>query len=225
MKKTAFLLLYLFVALTCGAQSRRPNFSSKSHPTMFIEGIQKVLKMTVVNVSIKNELSEGAWFCADKNIVLNDPLTGKSYPLTRAENIPVCPQQHHFTRKGEILKFKLYFPELPAGTKYVDLIEKCEQACFYVKGIILSEGFNAQVEMAYLLYSKGKGQESAEAFSELIQSHQDYPYGIFYFQTIKIWHELKNKEKAKSWIKQFKNKGCLDQAMFMEMIRENRYGD
>jgi len=222
-KKAILVVLALFGAWSLNAQLIKPNFGIKSHPTLVVEKIERILKMTIVDLSIRCEVEQGGWFCADKNIVLQDPLSKKEYQMVKSENIPVCPQQHQFKRKGEMLRFKLYFAEIPSSVKYLDLIEKCSDACFYVKGIVLSSGFNAEIEMAYLLYSKGKLADAAEAFQQMVNLHADYPYGLFHFQTIKTLYELKDKPKLAVSLARFKQTNLLDKSFYQDLIEKSKY--
>lgn len=44
-------------------------------------------------------------------------------PLLHAINIPVAPKKHYFKNKGDVLRFTLYFPAIPANWKTFSLIE------------------------------------------------------------------------------------------------------
>jgi hypothetical protein len=201
----------------------QPNYGSKSHPTLNIVKIEMNQSGTIMSLSVTNEVAGGGWFCADKNIYIKDLKTKKNYKLVKAENIPVCPESHQFNKVGEVLNFTLQFPALDKYSKYIDLIEGCNNACFSFNGIILDKTINEQVEIAYDLYSKKKPELSAETFSKIITTYPDYPYGIYYFTVIKIYSEMNQWDKVKEWYHKLSESNVLDKAYYFEIIKKNKY--
>ena len=53
---------------------------------------------------------------------------GQKLKITKAENIPYAPAQHHFETTVDYLFFSLYFPPLPQGTDTIDMIEADDSA-------------------------------------------------------------------------------------------------
>jgi hypothetical protein len=200
-----------------------PNVGVKSHPTLTIEKIEYKPDAINILLSVKNESEQGGWFCADKNIYMQDLLTHKKYKLIKSENIPVCPESHQFKKAGEVLKFTLYFPPLEQDVKYIDLIEDCNNACFFFKGVILDKSFNEKIEFAYQLYAHNKSEQSVEAFSKIITEYPDFPYGIFYFNLIKIYSELNQWEKVKEWYLKLSDSNVLDKIYYQDLIKKMKY--
>jgi len=65
----------------------------------------------------------GGWVCADKNFIIQDVKTNKSYKLIKANNIPICPEHYNFQGKGQILEFSLYFEPIHNSANIIDVIE------------------------------------------------------------------------------------------------------
>ena len=47
----------------------------------------------------------------------------EKYKLLKANNIPICPLQHDFQYRGQLLEFNLVFEALPKTTSNIDIIE------------------------------------------------------------------------------------------------------
>lgn len=51
---------------------------------------------------------------------------GESIKMIHAENVPIAPEKHFFTRAGQVLLFTLFYPSLPSSWSHFDLIEKTD---------------------------------------------------------------------------------------------------
>jgi hypothetical protein len=65
----------------------------------------------------------GGWVRIDQATFIRNQSSNKKYQLIRAENIPIAPDQHHFSTIKDWLYFSLYFQPLPLEDIVVDLIE------------------------------------------------------------------------------------------------------
>lgn len=179
------LLLALLLAPLCNAQPIvRPNFGVKSHETLEIEQIELSAGQTIVYLVVENKVN-GGWFCADRNIYISPDNSPQRLPLIHAEGIPVCPQSHKFKAIGEQLHFSLIFPPLPAGTRTLDMIEDCTQACFSFRGVILSLDANEAIEKSFEYFGTGKMCEAAFELRRAKSLLPGYRYGLIDFHLIK----------------------------------------
>jgi hypothetical protein len=222
MKK--LLSIFLLLSGTClfGQTLSHPNIGTKSHPTLNIDKIELTANLTILHLSIKNELEAGGWFCADKNIVLKNSTGTEVYSLVKSENIPVCPKSHQFKKKGEILRFTLYFPVIGKNVQYLDLVEQCNDACFSIKGIILDQNKNLEIENAFRLYNSGKTEKSGEIFGKIATDLKKYPYGIYYFNAIKAYSEAQKKILAKFWFDKLSQSDISDKNYYIDLIVKNK---
>jgi hypothetical protein len=196
-----------------------PNHGVKSHPTLTINSIDRTPDITVISLSIENQSLQGGWFCADKKIFLKNSIGNEKYPLIKSENIPVCPETHKFTSKGEILSFTLYFPAISTRIKYLDLIEDCSDACFYFKGIILDPQFNQLINSGYSFYSRRNTAAALNSFVAAVNSYPDYNFGFLCFNIIKIYQEIKNESEKNRWIGILKSSKFEDKDFYLNNLK------
>jgi len=199
-KTSTLLKIYLLVSIlnvSFVAQAQtilQPNFGQKTHETLDIESIETTNQYTIISLSIVNKINGGT-FCADKNIYIKNSSGYEMYQIIKSEGIPQCPKAHQFKSIDEKLSFKLYFPKISEKIMYLDLIENCDNACFSMKGIILSNSLNDNINEAYRLYAVNEKKRAAESLENLIYQTKDYPYAFLYFAAIKIWQELGESNK------------------------------
>jgi len=197
-----FALLFTFNSLF-GQNDETFNFAVSTHP-MKVNKIELAANQTKIEISIENQIQSGS-FCADKKIDIQDVLGKSKLRLIKAEGIPVCPSNHQFTYIGEVLTFQLYFPKIKSETKYINIIENCDQYCFSIKGIILDDEMNKEINMGYDFYSKGKIDFALQAFKMAVENNPDYPFGFLYFNIIQIYTEKQDYTSAKAWYAKLKN--------------------
>lgn len=216
MKFYCLLSFFICAFLSINGQIiKNPNYGEKSHPTLEITSIEFNDKETIFTLTIENRIKQG-WFCADKNIIIQ--AIGEEIQLKslKTENIPTCPDNHKFSTVGEKLTFKIFFPIIDKSAKYFNLIEQCDNSCFYFHGIILSENFNLLIEEAYQLYEAGKHGMAAVKFKQIIEKYPEYPYGFLYINLINIYNKLSMPDEADIWQKKLQESDCIDKTTLID---------
>ncbi|MCX6254217.1 MAG: hypothetical protein NTV31_07035 [Bacteroidia bacterium] len=177
--KIAISVLFFFWAGIINIFSQtynQPNVSLRSHETLEISKVEITAQGTVIYLTVENRIAEGN-FCADKNIYLIYP-DGSRLKLTKANNIPVCPETYNFKSIGEKLQFTLDFPPLKTGTKWIDIVEDCTSNCFWFYGVTLDNDLNKKLDEAFSQASKGKPAENIVLFKTLLDSIDSQNLGI-----------------------------------------------
>ncbi len=214
------LAFIITASINYAQQLINPNFALASHP-MKVTKITYTANETIIGLSIENQIDKGS-FCADKNILVQDVLTGKKYRLQKSEGIPVCPSNYQFTYIGEVLNFSLYFPKIGAK-KYVTLVEDCNQYCFSIKGIVLDTDMNQSINLGYDYYAKGKLDFALEAFKMVVNEHPDYPFGIYYLNIIQIYAEKNDFSSATEWYQKIVNSNFQDKNELIDRLKKESY--
>lgn len=197
-----------------------PNIALASHP-MTVASISQTLNETVFELAITNQ-SETGTFCADRNIFVEDILTGEKFHLIRSEGIPVCPANYRFNYVGEVLTFRLYFPKIESK-KFLTLIEDCNQYCFSIKGIVLDAEFNKSINAGYQYYAKGMPNFALQAFKDAINANPDYPFCLYYLNIIQIYAEMNNFKAAKAWYDKIIESDFRDKAAVLDRLKKQPY--
>lgn len=85
-------------------------------------------RQTIVHCSYvsKRKYINGGWINIHPNTYLVH--SADKLQLLHAENIPLAPAIHVFTRVGEPLQFTLIFPAIPKDWKSFSLVEKCNSS-------------------------------------------------------------------------------------------------
>ena len=178
--KHSWLIVSLTVICAGYSQSQsieKPNYALKSHETLEISKVEIGSEATTVFLYVKNKRSEGGNFCADKNIYIVYP-DGSRLKLTKANNIPKCPDTYNFKSVGEKLQFTLEFPPLKPGTKWFDLIEDCNSNCFWFYGVTLDNELNKKLDEAFNLASKGQPADNINLFKSILDDIDNQDLGI-----------------------------------------------
>ena len=205
MKRTILILTFLATcALNTYSQTyNQPNSALKSHETLEITKVEIGHGATTVFLSVENKRSEGGSFCADKKIYIIYP-DGSRLKLTKANNIPVCPETYNFKSVGEKLQFTLEFPSLKPGTKWFDLIEDCTSNCFWFYGVTLDNELNKKLDEAFDLASKGLPADNINLFKNILDGIDNQDLGIeglLYINIINAAIENADKVGAALWYK------------------------
>jgi hypothetical protein len=205
MKRT--LLVFLFFVISVinlfSQIYNQPNAALKSHETLVISKVEIQPGATIVYLSVENKRIEGGNFCADKNIYIIYP-DGSRLKLTKAKNIPVCPDAYNFKSVGEKLQFTLEFPSLKPGIKWFDLIEDCSSNCFWFYGITLDNELNKNLDEAFSLASKGQPADNINLFKNILDTIDSLDLGIeglLYINLINSSVENADKVGAEVWYK------------------------
>jgi len=154
----------------------QPNYGLKSHETLEIKKIETASEATSFYMSIENRIQGGS-FCADKNIFIIYP-DGTKSKLVSSSGIPVCPDIYKFRAPGEKLDFVLVFPPLKAGTKWVDLVEECNENCFSFYGVTLDNELNKWLDDVFDRASNGKPADNIVLFKSVLDSIASQDPGI-----------------------------------------------
>ncbi len=220
-----FLLLIVLKFSNFAQVIEMPNAEVKSHAELTITRIQITSDYTIVHLRSQNMLVKDAWACVDKNTSIRTSDDVKHW-LIRAEDIPICPALHRFDSLGEILEFTLYFPPIDPTKGRIDLVEDCEQSCFFFQGIILDNRLNRDIhayDEAYDLYLKKDFEASRKIFSDIVRDIPDNPthiYSFAYYYLILISHEAGDTDGAAEWFKKLKASGLPDRHAIILRIEE-----
>lgn len=216
---------FFFPVLTVAQQVFiRPNFSQKSHETLFIDRIEITSQYTIITLTVVNKRTEGGWFCADNNIYIKNSNGTQRYQLVKSENIPVCPEAHHFTRVGEELSFVLYFPPIPSDFTYIDIVEDCSNSCFSFNEVILNNELNEKVslfEKGMEYYAHNKPQDALSCFKTITAdiTDPDLPlFGYAYVFIYKIYTENGQMIEAEKYRLMLQNSNIRNKAKFLQDI-------
>jgi hypothetical protein len=199
------IVFHVIITLNLFSQTfLQPNFALKSHETLEISKVEIGSQSTSVYLSVENRISGGN-FCADKSIFLIYP-DGSRLKLTKANFIPVCPDTYNFKSIGEKLDFNLVFPSVRPGTQWIDIIEECDNNCFWFYGITLDNDLNNRLDEAFATASKGKPEDNILIFSNILESIDNQNLGIegsLYINIITSAEDTGNKAEAAIWYKRF----------------------
>jgi hypothetical protein len=205
MKRTILVMLFF---ITCAIEIfsqtyNHPNVALKSHETLEISKVEINSKVTTIFLSVENRRNEGGNFCADKKTYIIYP-NGSKMNLTKANNIPVCPDTYNFKTVGEKLQFSLEFPPLKPGTKWIDVIEDCSSNCFWFYGVTLDNELNIRLDQAFNLASKGQPTDNINLFKNILDDIDSQDLGIeglLYINIINAAVENADKVGAAVWYK------------------------
>ncbi len=226
MKKILIILLLLISIKVSSQTYENPVFYSKSHKTLFIEKIELTPSNTIIYLFIENQKITGeSWFCADKNIYVEDVQSEIKYNLIKSEGIPVCPDSKKFTKKGERLYFKLYFKKLPKESQKINLVENCNNHCFSFKEIVLNNKLSKEIRMfeqAIILQSGGKNKEALQLFLNIEAQENKttsrYAYSLYAIPI--LYYKENNFTQAKAWYNTLKKSTVKDKNDLLEKIKE-----
>ena len=209
MKYILYILIFLFSINITAQDFPFPVSGEFNQEGLKIENISISTGETVVTLSVMNKMEEGAWYCADKNIYIFSKELNKRFYLTGTENIPTCPSKYEFKSKGEVLRFKLKFPSIIGSGIRIDLIEECNNSCFYFKDIILDNKLNSDIhlfDLALNQYENGNISQSVINFEMVlnnIPSNPTHVYGFAYSYLYKIALQRGDSAKAEEWKSEF----------------------
>ncbi|MBN1988786.1 MAG: hypothetical protein JW783_05310 [Bacteroidales bacterium] len=223
------LLLGAFIGKTKAQQTiDKPAVVEQSHKDMLIESITFYPDSTVFIVSIENKLAVGGWFCIDQNTYLEVPKKMARYKVRKQKGAPTCPTSHGFKKIGEVLRFSLVFNAVSPSTRTLNLVESCDKACFYFKGIILDTKLNADIKLyeeGVKLYADDRIDAAIDCFSrivEVIPSNPIHVYGYSYYNLIHIYADKKDSQSAAFWFDQLKKSGLPDKQYFIDAVVRDR---
>ena len=222
----SFLLIPILSGFTPAQIFENPIASKKSHPNLEITKLEITDTETIISLKVTNKISSGGWFCADKNIVIKNTKGSETYDLIKSENIPTCPDQFEFAYTGQILEFTLYFPAISSDIKFIDLIENCNNACFFFNGIILDNDHNEKIrtfEKGFDLYHKNEFEKSIPYFEKVLSGEimvESHIYGLSYYYLIFISNKLGSIEEQEKWYDKLLNSTIPDKQTFINELKK-----
>lgn len=230
MIKHFFTTVFLLATSTLFSQIvvNKPFAAEQSHPELSIDLISFYADSTVVQLTVVNKLDKGGWFCADRDIYLENPLTRQRYSLIGSIGIPTCPNTHNFKRKDDKLSFTLLFPALPFGLRTLNLVENCNKACFSFRGIILNEKLNNDIRtfnQGMEFYTANKIDQAVACFVKVIEEIPSIPthvYGYSYYHLILIHRNKGDELTAKFWLEQLERSSLPDKQYFMDAAQKSK---
>jgi len=223
-------LISIFIAVACISSIKaqitinEPAVAEQTHQDLKITSIGLFSDSTVINLSVENKLAQGGWFCADKDIYIENAKTHKRYNIIKARGIPRCPSAYNFKRIGERLNFTLVFPNIPADTRLLNLVENCDKSCFRFTEIILDEKLNNDIKLyakGVELYAANKTQEAIDCFTKVVEIIPIFPthvYGYSFYNLIRIYHDKGDNVSAKYWFDQLEKSTLPDKQYFINSL-------
>ncbi len=228
MKQIALLITILCCFFYVEAQQiiENPVATDQTHQDLTILRIGLYSDSTVIELSIQNKLAQGGWFCADRNIYIENPKDHKRFNLIKTRGIPTCPSVHTFLRIGEKLNFSLVFPKISAETKLINVIEDCDKSCFRFTEVILDEKLNKDIKLYYQgveLYASNKINDAIDCFIKVVEVIPEFPtyvYGYSYFNLIRIYFNKGDKLTARFWYDKLEKSRLADKDYFINSLKK-----
>lgn len=223
--KNALLLALVagYINAEAGSQVyEQPSYALSSHPTLEVTSIERWSDQTVVHISVQNQSISGS-FCIDPDTYLLNSLGKEEYRLLSMEGIPACPEQYRFNSIGEVLRFTLVFAPVPDEVTYLDLSERCEEACVSVQYILLDEDLNQRINEGFELYRMGRLEASLKVFEDIMsEDFDDYSpvFGTIYLYLMSIHYELGNSRELRDVFDELRESFIVGRDEFIESARE-----
>lgn len=117
-----FTLLITISTSIFGQVYINPQYAKKSNSHIELLKITITDKYTIVEFSHENPYEYGGYANIFPETVIKTN-KGEAFKLQKVKGIPVAPYRHNYRTKGEVLRFKLYFPPINPTTKSLDIIE------------------------------------------------------------------------------------------------------
>ncbi|HYX07051.1 MAG TPA: hypothetical protein VE912_10000 [Bacteroidales bacterium] len=196
-----------------------PNYALRSHETLRLEKLVQNDTATIFYLSITNQIASGS-FCASKHIFVGLP-TGKKIWLKQSSGIPVCPQTYQFRHIGEKLAFVLIFPLVEKGTKWLDLVEQCDDACFSIRGIVSDVHLNNQLDKGYACIDEENYRKALEVFEPLAGKYGNSALaGSIYYNLIYIYNKLNDPDHLNFWYDKLSSSNIRDKSIFLQNLEQ-----
>ncbi|HDP54693.1 MAG TPA: hypothetical protein ENN24_03295 [Bacteroidetes bacterium] len=223
------LLVLILLCLQAKGQIRivdNPAVAQQSHPELKVDQILFYTDSVVVRLSILNQLTEGGWFCADRNTFIEDPDSFTRLKVIGKTGIPWCPNAHRFSKVGEELTFSLVFPAIAGNPETLNIVEVCDKSCFELKGIILSEKLNRDIRLfdeAMRNYSENSYAKALELFAQIVEEIPERPthvYGYSFYNLARICWQIGERDYAQEWVKQLELSSLPNKQYFLRNLEK-----
>jgi hypothetical protein len=215
------LLLVMPVTAVFPQEIVTPNQALKSHETLIIQKIETDASNTIIYMQVENR-RQGGNFCADREIYIQYP-DGTRMKMIRSRGIPVCPAIHKFKSVGERLDFSLVFPPLRKGLEWFDLVEDCQENCFWFYGITLESELNRRLDELFRAAEKGTPEQNIKSFRSLLEEIDDKNHGIeglLYINIINAALESGDRVEAAVWYNRLKSSGAPRSEQYMKYLND-----
>jgi hypothetical protein len=214
MKKIVIILLLIgFGIVGFGQAVYSPNISIKPIATLTITSVITNDSTTSVTVRIVNAKQLPPFTLRTRDLYIRPVSDPNNLKLIRAQNAPFAPEKHVFTSLNEVFEFTLWFPPLPKGTKYFDLMENLPKKEFYVQGIILDPRLNEMVTRGFECFGRADGNGALKAFIEFANADLYFEYGLAYFNIIYLLTAGNRIPEAQEWYDKFKDRFFYDKKL------------
>lgn len=225
--KIQLTLVALLTSMFVSAQVEviSPIASEVSHPDLHIQKITFYTDSTVFDMLVENKRTSGGWFCADKNMYIENPTTRQRARLLKSVGIVNCPNAYNFKSIGETLQFRLIFSPLQYS-RTINLVEDCKQSCFYFKNIILDQKLNNDIrtyEKAMEFYTQNEFAKAIDEFVKVVEIIPAYPthvYGYSYYHLVTIYRHLGDMTSANFWEEQLQMSPLPDKQYFIDELKK-----
>lgn len=118
--------ILLFFAVSLSAQTYiEPIYKGKSTSAVDVDKVEITKTYTIVHMSCTapEEFVYGGWACLTNTSYIQDIDTKKTYSLIKVKGIPTCPNKYNFTKPGQTIHFKLFFPPVRHNVRKINIIE------------------------------------------------------------------------------------------------------
>jgi hypothetical protein len=128
-----FFAIFLFWHTAAIAQVfPKPEYDVKKSPKeLKLHKIEVTKKYTICEISYAydgNDTDDPDFIYIIPDMHIMDAKTSEKFYVIKSENIPMYPRQHQFKKKGDVLRFKVYFPAIdPKKTVLFHILEEVDR--------------------------------------------------------------------------------------------------
>ena len=128
-----FFTLFLFWNTSAVAQVfPKPEYDlKKSSKELKLHKVEITKKYTICEISYTydgNDTDDPDFIYIIPDMHIINIKTSEKYYVIKSENIPMHPRQYQFKKKGEVLRFKVYFPAIdPKKTVLFNILEEVDR--------------------------------------------------------------------------------------------------
>lgn len=125
MKRLLTLITLVIIAgVPAIAQTiNNPIVKSKDDGNTIIKRIETNNNYTILTFQT-TATTDNSWVQLNKEIYLQTDISNAHYNYVKSENIAMVPEKQILNNAGDKLVFRVYFKKIPAGAKYINIIER-----------------------------------------------------------------------------------------------------
>jgi outer membrane protein OmpA-like peptidoglycan-associated protein len=105
---------------------------------------------TIVDMHYMAPYNDSSWACANKEFYIKGIYQTVRKKLIKAQGIPICDKKAWFTKKGQFIKFQLFFPKLEAGIEEIDVVEGYGPNQFNFYNVLINNPLKTENQQATL---------------------------------------------------------------------------